>query len=374
MNAGHLKAIHRSLFYRYGPLDPVYNACQDYEFLLRVLKNEIVAVIPEYLYMYRWHDKTQSITRFVAQEQAAAAAKYKHNVNPKGTRPMGLTAHKVGMIIRTQGERNDSLAEAIGSCTTAEPDVQLVPIVTVHGAAKRADHVAQALERRGIRRQEYQLVQASAQDRYRGYPLNQGAKHALEVLGCSAIGIVDDDDIILPAFAQMVKSLRADRPAIVSARTLAADLDGRREEMHLPLPAASLVFENFIPTNGFVANRAALIAVISKHGQLFPEDLHYLEDWHFFVAALDAGTEFRVFDEVVAEFRLGSDGNADQRKHPFEFERCRVRVQQFAERVKRAHGAKLLQQQGPIAQRFLSKLGVRQRKNLLSLVSTEEKS
>lgn len=368
MNAGHLKVIHASLFQQYGPLDPIFNSCQDFEFLLRIISRELVAIIPEYLYMYRWHDRTQSVSRFLAQEQAAASAKSKYVLAHTSRAPQQRERHKVGVVIRTQGERNDSLADAILSCqATMEDDVTIVPIVVVHGDEARWDHVHAAMKLRGLGAQTYDCVIAPDASRYRGYPLNVGVAFALETLECTAIGVVDDDDIILPAFAQMVRRLPSDRPAICSGRTLSCDAAGLRREQHRPLPAASLAFENYIPTNGFAANRRAIDAVTAVHGRAFPEDIHYLEDWSFFVAALDVGVEFSVFDDVVGEFRLGSDGNSDNRKFPFEFERCRVRVQQFAERVKRIHGAALLDRQGPIAQKFFRGLLDHQQRNLRSL-------
>jgi glycosyltransferase involved in cell wall biosynthesis len=61
MVAGHLKAIRRDLFGDIGSYLGTYEGCQDYEFALRVSVFEPLLFIPDYLYKYRWHRKTQSV-------------------------------------------------------------------------------------------------------------------------------------------------------------------------------------------------------------------------------------------------------------------------------------------------------------------------
>jgi len=61
MVAGHLKAIRRDLFGDIGDYLATYDGCQDYDFVLRVSIFEPLLFIPDYLYKYRWHKKTQSV-------------------------------------------------------------------------------------------------------------------------------------------------------------------------------------------------------------------------------------------------------------------------------------------------------------------------
>jgi hypothetical protein len=68
MTAGHLKAIRRDLFEAIGPYQNRYVGCQDYEFALRASLFEPILFIPDYLYQYRWHGNTQSVSK--AQQQA----------------------------------------------------------------------------------------------------------------------------------------------------------------------------------------------------------------------------------------------------------------------------------------------------------------
>jgi len=73
MVAGHLKAIRRDLFDQIGLYQAEYEGCQDYEFALRVSIVEPILFIPDYLYKYRWHGNTQSVSK--AQRQAETTRK-----------------------------------------------------------------------------------------------------------------------------------------------------------------------------------------------------------------------------------------------------------------------------------------------------------
>jgi glycosyltransferase involved in cell wall biosynthesis len=236
------------------------------------------------------------------------------------------------------------------------------------------EHVQKALNREGVSDKMVSVVHAANLDLRRGYAFNVGAEYAIDVLGCQGVGLVDDDDILLPAFAQMARLLPGNHSAIISGRSLAKSEDGELTEMHKPLFAACLSNENYIPTNAFVVNEVAISLVKRKYGSLFSEEMHYLEDWWFFIAALDAGVQFSVFDEVVGEFRMGSDGNSDIRKYPFEFERCRSKTEQFASTVRRRHGLSLNLRQGNIAQKFAKQLSEVQRTKLLSALKIGKKS
>ena len=63
MLASHLKAIRRDLFDDIGLFDQRFDFCQDYEFALRTSVHEPILKIPEPLYRYRWHERTQSVSR-----------------------------------------------------------------------------------------------------------------------------------------------------------------------------------------------------------------------------------------------------------------------------------------------------------------------
>lgn len=63
MVAGHLKAIHKNIFRDIGGYLKDYEGCQDYEFALRASFFEPLLFIPDYLYQYRWHGSTQSVSK-----------------------------------------------------------------------------------------------------------------------------------------------------------------------------------------------------------------------------------------------------------------------------------------------------------------------
>jgi glycosyltransferase involved in cell wall biosynthesis len=75
MIAGHLKAVRRDLFGDVGLLDPAFDLAQDYEFALRVAAFEPLLLIPDYLYCYRWHKNTQSVSRRERQSAARDRAR-----------------------------------------------------------------------------------------------------------------------------------------------------------------------------------------------------------------------------------------------------------------------------------------------------------
>lgn len=70
--ASHLKAIKKSLHADLGIFNGSFEGCQDYEFALRTAINEPVLFIPNYLYQYRWHDCSQTVSYNSRQNLTAA--------------------------------------------------------------------------------------------------------------------------------------------------------------------------------------------------------------------------------------------------------------------------------------------------------------
>ncbi|MFZ4116169.1 MAG: glycosyltransferase [Chthoniobacterales bacterium] len=60
--ASHLKIIRKDLHRDLGLFNPIFEGCQDYEFALRTAIHEPLCFIPDYLYQYRWHDKSQTVS------------------------------------------------------------------------------------------------------------------------------------------------------------------------------------------------------------------------------------------------------------------------------------------------------------------------
>jgi hypothetical protein len=59
--ASHLKAIRRDLHHDIGGFHPMFEGCQDFELAVRTALFERLLFIPDYLYQYRWHDRSQTV-------------------------------------------------------------------------------------------------------------------------------------------------------------------------------------------------------------------------------------------------------------------------------------------------------------------------
>jgi glycosyltransferase involved in cell wall biosynthesis len=78
MLAGHLKCIRRDVFEEYGLLDPSVDGCQDYDLALKVSFAEPLLFIQDYLYRYRWHTNTQSVSQRARQAAITRAIVHKY--------------------------------------------------------------------------------------------------------------------------------------------------------------------------------------------------------------------------------------------------------------------------------------------------------
>jgi hypothetical protein len=67
MTASHLKAIRRDAFAQLGFLDTRFDGSQDYEFALRLAMKEPICFLPEFLYGYRSHSRTQTLSGLDSQ-------------------------------------------------------------------------------------------------------------------------------------------------------------------------------------------------------------------------------------------------------------------------------------------------------------------
>jgi glycosyltransferase involved in cell wall biosynthesis len=65
--ASHLKVFRRDLFEEIGYHNPQYDGCQDYELALRTAIQKRIDLIPDFLYVYRWHTNNQGISASARQ-------------------------------------------------------------------------------------------------------------------------------------------------------------------------------------------------------------------------------------------------------------------------------------------------------------------
>lgn len=326
MTAGHLKAVRRDLFDELGGLDPSTDCCQDYDFALRAAAREPLLYLPEALYRYRWHGRTQSVSRAMEQDENTVRVLRRHALSyfeprlPAACPPVEVSpTTDFTALLRTQAGRLDMLDEALRSLHIQDPPVR--GLVTVHDDAAAFEAVAGFCRERGFRAE---VIHAPDTSRLRGYPLNV----ALEWLRRQEarpdfVFMLDDDDIVYPNFtSRMLETLRCSRGDFVYAASNKRLPWQPAEAAYTPLPSSCLIAANFIPTNSYCLRYESL----AKAEAVFDESMNYLEDWSFLLHLLRAGLRFVPLADTLSEFRIVSDGNTVQRKDPAAFAACQERL------------------------------------------------
>ena len=330
MLAGHLKAIRRDLFDDIGLLDPRFELCQDYEFALRTSIREPILKIPEPLYRYRWHEKTQSVSRAdrqknihqrIQREYLRRFLSTRERVEPNceaaepGTvihlAPPSCTPLRGAVIIRTQNKRQDMLLEAVESVSAQTP--LLTPIVVVHGN----NHDLRTIESQLSSIDDVVFLFASEDikpNRRLGYPANVALDYVVDQTDrFDFVSFLDDDDILYPRFSKVISEA-----LVWSGADLVYAMSNKRylwrpvEPGPTPLPASCLIAENFITCNSY----GLTTAFLRQSGTRFDENRLYLDDWSFLLSLWGAGARFHFLPETVSEFRITNDGNTIKKKYP----------------------------------------------------------
>ncbi len=356
MLAGHLKAIRRDLFDDIGFFDQRFDFCQDYEFALRTSVHEPILKIPEPLYRYRWHERTQSVSRADRQKvvhqriqreylrrflsirvrvrpdsEIAERKTVIHSVSPSRTPLRGA------VIIRTQNKRQEMLPEAVESVSAQTP--ALTPVVVVHGSDDDLRSVKSQLSTGDdvvfLHADEYVKP-----NRRLGYPANV----ALDYMEDQAdrfdfISFLDDDDILYPCFSSIIdEALRWSGADCIYAMSNKRRLWQLAEPGPVPHPASCLIMENFITCNSY----GLTTAFLRQSGIRFDEGKRYLDDWDFLLSLWDAGACFRFLPETVSEFRITNDGNTVRKNYPDEYISAVTHVQKKAWNIAIAQEAGLM--------------------------------
>ena len=340
MLASHLKTIRRDLFEEIGAFDPRFEWCQDYEFALRTAMREPILKIPEPLYRYRWHPKTQSVSRARRQNVIRRRIQYEYMrrilgrqedsgavaANTDARLTIRTASPRGAVIVRTQNKRPDLLLEAVVSVRSQAPD--LTPIVVVHG------------NERDVRAVRVQLLPADEETvflhaddelksgRQLGYPANVALDYVTDRADrFDYLTFLDDDDILYPRFAaQMGAALTGNGADLVFALANKRNLGRPAEPGPSPLPGSCLVAENFIPCNSYCLS----VPFLRQAGFRFDEHLLYLDDWDFLLSLWGAGARFHFLAETVSEFRITNDGNTIEKKYPELHYAAVVRIQEKA--------------------------------------------
>jgi glycosyltransferase involved in cell wall biosynthesis len=310
MTAGHLVAVRRDLFDDLGKFDQRFSGCQDYDLVLRVLKVEPILLIPDHLYRYRWHQKTQSISNYQHQENTSFLVLINFlynsiNFSPRQKLSYRFIKDKIPRgvcFIRTQGIRNDLLQEAVES--VLDQSMMITPCIIFHGDELSFLKFSEWGKQFG---NKIELLHAPIKDLERGYPLNVG----LDFLEKNPkifdfFCILDDDDIYYRIFSErMVDELLISNSDVVYCSANSRIPGQEVSFQHEALPPSCLVAANFIVTNGFIVKTKFVLDNLIR----FREDLRYLEDFEFLQSLLIAGAKFSYIPETLSEYRIIGDGN-----------------------------------------------------------------
>lgn len=335
MHAGHLMAVRRDAIDEIGLFDPRFAGCQDYDFALRVLEHEPVLRIPEYLYRYRYHSRSQSVGRFSQQEAVSdrvrRSAALRHvraqtKDAPRGFKP--LTSNLGVALVRTQGNRMTLLCEAIESSLMQSPSLE--PCIIVHNE-EEVRSIVESRIRQEFSAHRFPILSAPDLTLKRGYPLNVGLDYASK-LGdhYGYVALLDDDDLLYPNFSSSLTAVLSNAGAdIAYGASLRREPNGETRTGYEVLPFSAILAANFITTNSYIVR----LSFLRGHGIRFPEHMHYLEDYHFLLQILGHGAAAGCVFEPVSEFTVTGDGNTPQRRFPREFAACNAEVSKMASAI-----------------------------------------
>ena len=240
---------------------------------------------------------------------------------------MTASSYSFAAIVRTQGKRMDSLAEALESLSFQRP--ACLAVVVVHASESvlsPVDAVCRSVE--GL---NYVLCHAKDTGKKRGYPLNVGLDYCYQQeKELSALLFLDDDDIIYPFFTRKTaQALAATGGDVVYAASNLRRPGQFPEPAYRPVHIAHLFIENFIPINSY----AIRFSRLRKARLLFDEDLDYTEDWHFLLRLLEKGFRFEPLHDTLSEFRITSDGNTTCKKHPEAWKQASLKIRAYINRT-----------------------------------------
>lgn len=233
------------------------------------------------------------------------------------------------VIVRTQGRRPRSLAEALASIA-AQRDAAFDVVVVVHADESVATTVRALVETLPDGDRPARLTVVGVAGGGRSTPLNAGLDHVTGTHFC----FLDDDDLARPGWLSGFAAAATDAPgAIVRAVTLvqAWTTDGGDEParatgpIERPFPdrfdLLAHMSLNLTPICALAFPRAA----IDPLGLRFSDDLPVLEDWDFLMRAAMALGVVSIPDETTLYRRLDA-GNADAAETVATWERAHAMV------------------------------------------------
>ena len=126
MIMGHLKIVRKDAFDDFGALDSNFDGCQDFEFVFRMAVHEPLLTIPEYLYRYRWHRNTQSVSQ--EDRQALTTARV-------------FALYAMITLIKNGNFKNEPLLCVSFSGQHASKWAEAIKIISVDSHSRTAYHI-----------------------------------------------------------------------------------------------------------------------------------------------------------------------------------------------------------------------------------------
>jgi len=229
------------------------------------------------------------------------------------------------VIVRTQGRRPNSLAEALDAI--AAQDFRMVDtVVVVHGDPEVADTVRPIVDRHLGDQAEVVSVQGGG----RSTPLNVGLDHVSGTHFC----VLDDDDLVEPGWlSAFAAAIDRSPTAIIRAVTLsqAWTSDGGDEPVRPIGPIERPFPERFDLLAHMSLNLTPICSlayprlVIDRLGLRFSDELPVYEDWDFLMRAAMVLGVVSIPDATSLYRRLDS-GNADTVETVATWERAHAMV------------------------------------------------
>jgi methionine biosynthesis protein MetW len=219
-----------------------------------------------------------------------------------------VVSGRLDVIVRTMPARLPLLTEALYSLAALTwPSVHAIVVIHHADAAYRA--LVERLLQRFDGLLDVELLVADRPASRRGYPLNVG----LVAARGEFVAFCDDDDVLYPAFGDVLIGALQTNPSAPLAYGAAVQAQGRAGEhgcvlsskqvLARPFNRVELFSGNYIPINTFVVRRRDLLAA----GIRFDESLEYFEDWEL-LCELARSSNFLFVEQPVSEFRVLQDG------------------------------------------------------------------